>query len=90
MIEQISDLTIFNNHYFFTFIVCTFNIQKVERGLVSRIHILHVINPIYSSTIENNGSRNVAVIDNSLVCTCICTKDVISLNKEGVVESLQS
>ena len=37
---------------------------------------------------ENNGSRNVVVIDNSFVRTC--TKDVISLNKEGVVESLYS
>ena len=34
MMEQIYDLTVLNNHYFFTFIVCTFNIQKVERGLV--------------------------------------------------------
>ena len=28
---------------------------------------MHVIIPIYSSTVENNGSRNVAVINNSLV-----------------------
>ena len=31
MIERISDLTVFNNYYLFTFIVCTFNIQKMER-----------------------------------------------------------
>ena len=50
--------------------------------------MLHVIIPIYSNTIENNGSRNVAVIDNSFVCTCTCTKDVISQTKESVVKWL--
>ena len=34
MMEQISDLTVFINHYLLTFIVCAFYKQKMERGLV--------------------------------------------------------